>query len=208
MNKILETLQSEIHTTIMATVDEQGHPITCAIDLMLYKEDKLYFLTARGKPFYDRLMKQRYIALTGMKGKETMSTMAISLQGEITPMGHQYLEECFAKNPYMAEIYPDENSRDVLEVFEITRCHGEYFDLSKTPIERGNFSCFEATRFLGYVAYRGCIGCKMCSHVCPQKCIDSSAIPVVITQSHCLHCGKCKEVCPVQCISYEEIENE
>ena len=50
---ILKILQEEIHTVIMASVDDRGIPYTCAIDLMLLEEETLYFLTARGKSFYE-----------------------------------------------------------------------------------------------------------------------------------------------------------
>ena len=40
----------------MATVDENGLPVTCAIDMMDSDENGLYFLTAKGKGFYDRLL--------------------------------------------------------------------------------------------------------------------------------------------------------
>ena len=42
-------LVEEIHTTIVATVDDDGLPITAAIDMMDYDENSLYFLTARRK---------------------------------------------------------------------------------------------------------------------------------------------------------------
>lgn len=41
----------EIHTTVVATVDEQGLPVTCAVDMMNSDENSLYFLTAKGKSF-------------------------------------------------------------------------------------------------------------------------------------------------------------
>ena len=47
---------------------------------------------------------------------------------------------------------------------------------------------------------KGCIGCKLCYSVCPQKCIDITNKPVVIDQHHCLHCGRCAETCPKQVI--------
>lgn len=46
----------------------------------------------------------------------------------------------FEKNPYMEKIYPDEGSRSALTVFEIYEGNGEWFDLSKSPIERASFS--------------------------------------------------------------------
>ena len=51
----LKYLTKEIHSTVMATVDENALPVTCAIDIMDYDENGLYFLTARGKNFYARL---------------------------------------------------------------------------------------------------------------------------------------------------------
>lgn len=46
---------NEIHSTVVATVDADGLPMTCAIDIMDFDENGLYFLTAKGKAFYDRL---------------------------------------------------------------------------------------------------------------------------------------------------------
>ena len=51
----LSYLVQQIHTTIVATVDEKGLPVTAAIDMMDADENGLYFLTAKGKAFYDRL---------------------------------------------------------------------------------------------------------------------------------------------------------
>lgn len=54
--EILNILQSDIHSVVFATLDEHGLPQTCVIDLMLADDDGLYFLTAKGKSFYHRLM--------------------------------------------------------------------------------------------------------------------------------------------------------
>lgn len=56
--EILTYLQKDIHSTVFATVDEKGLPQTCVIDLMLLDENGLYFLTAKGKHFYDHLMER------------------------------------------------------------------------------------------------------------------------------------------------------
>ena len=52
----------------------------------------------------------------------------------------------------------------------------------------------------GYFVGAGCIGCKLCYSVCPQKCIDITKKPAVIDQHHCLHCGRCAETCPARAI--------
>ena len=83
----LKFLQQEIHTTVAATVDDDGLPVTCAIDIMDADENGLYFLTAKGKGFYHRLKTQGYLALTGMKGRDTLSCVAVSVRGKIRELG-------------------------------------------------------------------------------------------------------------------------
>ena len=201
VQEICHILQKEIHTVIMATNDETGRPVTCAIDLMLLKEDKLYFLTAKGKMFYQRLIHNQYVAFTGLKGSDTLSAVAISIKGRIRNIGNRLLDEIFDENPYMKEIYPDKGSRDVLDVFELYEYEGEYFDLSTKPITRKSFSVGMETMEEVYVVNDACTGCMTCQRVCPQKCIDTSILPVMIQQMHCLHCGKCAMVCPVKAIT-------
>ena len=45
----LAYIVNEIHTTIVATVDDEGLPVTAAIDMMDSDDNSLYFLTAKGK---------------------------------------------------------------------------------------------------------------------------------------------------------------
>ena len=198
---ILRMLQEEIHSVVFATLDEHGLPQTCVIDLMLWDEGGLYFLTARGKSFYDRLAARPFAALTGMKGADTLSTVAVSLRGAVRSIGSERLAEIFSQNPYMARIYPTERSRQALEVFQLYRGEGEYFDLSQQPPFRQSFSFGgEAIRQTGYrINGDKCIGCQGCRSVCPAGCI-SQAIPRVIDKSHCLHCGSCFRICPVQAV--------
>lgn len=42
----LRILKDEIHSTVMATIDEKGRPVTRVIDIMLTDENSLYFITA------------------------------------------------------------------------------------------------------------------------------------------------------------------
>lgn len=72
----------ELHTVVFSTVGEKGYPVTCAIDMIDGDESSLYFLTARGKQFYSRLKANRHIAFTALRGKDTLSSIAVSVQGE------------------------------------------------------------------------------------------------------------------------------
>nr|WP_315433988.1 4Fe-4S binding protein [uncultured Stomatobaculum sp.] len=194
----LEYIVREIHTTIVATVDDEGLPVTAAIDMMAADEHGLYFLTAKGKGFYDRLVKRQYLALTALKGEDTMSCVAVSVRGKVRELGNERIPELFELNPYMKEIYPTEESMQALTVFLIYEGSGECFDLSKKPIERASFTFGGAEkRAEGYFITDACIGCGSCAAVCPQNCIMTKCTPYVIAREHCLHCGNCLTACPV-----------
>ena len=200
----LKYITDEIHTVIVATVDDEGHPITAAIDMMDSDESGLYFLTARGKSFYDRLIKRQYLAFTALKGETTMTSVAVSVRGKVRELGADRITELFGKNPYMYEIYPTEESRKALTVFHIYEGTGEWFDLSKKPIERDTFR-FGASDEVqqtqeGYFITDACIGCGSCLEVCPQKCISPAGVPYIIEQNHCLRCGNCLEICPADAV--------
>ncbi len=77
----LNFIVDEIHSTVVATVDSDGLPVTCVIDMMYADGNGLYFLTAKGKNFYQRLKDKGYLALLGKKGEDTMSCTAVSVRG-------------------------------------------------------------------------------------------------------------------------------
>lgn len=192
---------NEIHTTIAATVDEDCMPVTCAVDMMDYDEHSLYFLTAKGKNFYDRLTKRECIAFTAMKGEDTLHTVSISVRGKVRELGPYLLEHLFGKNPYMNELYPTKESRMSLTVFQIYEGTGEWLDLRKKPIERLSFAFDNFVQPLqGYVVNDMCIACRRCRDVCPQNCIDFSDGTAEIILENCLSCGNCAMVCPEDAI--------
>ena len=193
----LRLLVEDIHSTTVATLGTDGHPQTRIIDMMLWDEKGVYFLTAKGKAFYAQLMEQKYVALSATKDK-----ISVSLRGKIKNIGSEKLDEIFEKNTYMQSIYPG-STRRALEVFCLYEAEGEYFDISDPAhIVRDSVTIGVRKQAVpGYYVGAGCIGCKLCYSVCPQKCIDISAIPVIIDQHHCLHCGQCAEICPKQTIS-------
>lgn len=199
--EILSCLYREIHTTVVATVDDAGLPVTCAIDIMDADENGLYFLTAKGKGFYNRVKSREYLALTGIKGEDTMSCVAVSVKGRVKEIGSYILPKLFEKNPYMNEIYPTTQSQKALTVFQLYEGSGEWFDLSKKPIERFTFTFGNAEKEKdGYFITDGCTLCCACGEVCPQGCIDFTSASAVIRQENCLHCGSCMEVCPQKAV--------
>ena len=49
-----------------ATVDEEGHPQTRIINVMIATDDGMYIVTSRGKPFYKQLTDSGEVALSAM----------------------------------------------------------------------------------------------------------------------------------------------
>ncbi|MGI6178240.1 MAG: 4Fe-4S binding protein [Eubacterium sp.] len=216
MNKYLSALADDIHSVVCATADEKGLPVTRAMDVMLADDDTFYFLTAKGKAFYRQLIDGGFIALTGMTGGEgmdkehaTIHKKAISVRGTIECIGTEKLNEIFEANPYMCEIYPNEESRKALAVFRMVSGSGEFFDLSTKPITRESFTIGEpdnqeedAEADEPYFITAACTGCGKCLSVCPQDCIKHDVLPFVIDQKHCLHCGNCYTDCPAKAVSF------
>ena len=181
----LAYIVNEIHTTIVATVDDEGLPVTAAIDMMDSDDNSLYFLTAKGKGFYDRLKKRGFLALTAIKGQDTMSSVAVSVRGKVRELGYERIPALFEKNPYMHQIYPTEEAMHALTVFQVYEGTGEWFDLSKKPIERASFTFGGAqNKQEGFFITDACTGCESCIAVCPQNCIDSAILPFHILVLH------------------------
>lgn len=135
----LRRLVDEIHTVVLATMGDDGYPRTCAVDMMLADRHGVYFLTARGKSLYSRLKATGRVSLTGIRGDTTMTSVAVTLTGDVEEVPER-LGELLEANPYMYRIYPTEESRRALTAFHIVRGEGEFFDLSarRTAVEDGS----------------------------------------------------------------------
>ena len=193
--KYLEFLTHEIHSTVLATTNENGEPHTCVIDIMLCDGDSIYFLTSKGKPLYGRLHNQSYVSITGMKGNDTLSTTFISIRGKIRELGNSLVGKVFEENKYMEKIYPKEKSREILTVFQMYAGEGEYFDLRQQPPFREPFTFGDwSLKQLGYRIDNSCIQCGDCLVSCPANCIEIGS-PFQIRTTNCIHCGNCYATC-------------
>ncbi len=194
MNKaqILQELR-KIKDVAFATVDSEGRPQVRIIDVMLADEETIYFCTARGKAFYHQLCEGGYVAVSGLNKQFQM----FRISGKAQKLGDQrrWIDEIFARNPSMNDVYP-RDSRYILEPFFIRIEQMEWFDLGVSPICRGEISLSTEK---GFVIGPNCIGCGKCMRSCPQQCICAGS-PYQIAQEHCLHCGLCTETCPVHAI--------
>ena len=154
----LSFLTNEIHTVVASTVDDDSLPVTCAIDMMDSDENSLYFLTARGKGFYHRLKRQKFIALTGIKGKDTMSSVAVSVCGHVEEERDIVLSHLLEKNPYMLEI-------DAMEISD--SCTGCGLCLAACPQQ-----CIDSSTVPFCIRNENCLMCGRCIEICPQKAVS------------------------------------
>lgn len=130
---ILSFLTKDIHSTVFATNDKDGRPHTCVIDIMLCDDCSIYFLTSKGKDFYDRLNNQLFVSISGMKGTDTLSTIVVSVRGKVRELGNGLVGEVFQQNSYLEKIYPTFASREMLTVYQLYEGEGELFDLRQQP---------------------------------------------------------------------------
>ena len=196
----LELLRG-VRDCAFATIDREGLPAVRIIDVMLVEEGRLYFCTARGKDFYEELMANPAVAVTGLN-KEWQTVRLMGRAERIADAEqHAMIDRIFDENPAMNDVYPGE-ARYILEAFVIAAGRIEFFDLGKTPISRASLSLGSALRKeKGFFITENCVGCGTCASVCPQQCIEEG-MPYVIGAAHCLHCGLCYESCPVQAIEH------
>ena len=200
-DEYLKILVDDIHSVTVATLGADGRPQTRAIDMMLFDDNGIYFLTAKGKSFREQLKSQGFAAVSAVKGK-----VSLSLRGSVRSIGQEKLDLILEKNKYMQRIYPH-RTRGALEVFCLFDAQGEYFDISDPAhIRRDSFTIGSARVCdVGYFIGEDCFGCDKCLKVCPQGCIDVSHTPAVIDRHGCLGCGQCAEVCPAHAVNWRTL---
>ncbi len=173
-----------------ATVDQEGHPRSRIINVMIAADEGMYIVTSKGKPFYEQLMNTGEIALSAM----CPDCQSLKFYGKIRKAEKQWVDRAFEENPGMNEVYPGD-TRYILDAFLIYEGSGEWFDLMRYPISRETFSYGTEEEMAGFEITDACIGCGSCVKVCPQKCIAQGE-PYRIDPIHCLQCGACREACP------------
>lgn len=194
----MEELQflRKLKSVTFATIDN-GMPFARIVDVMLIEDDKIYFLTDRGKAFYKQLIHNKYVAISGMD----KNYVSIRVTGKAQLADCSYVDKIFEENPALGDIYA-QNTRDILEAFCISEGIGEIFDLSQKHPRRTRFAFGGAkTVEPGYsVKNDVCIKCKVCVVSCPVGAISVQDEGLFIDSASCLECGRCFEFCPVEAI--------
>ncbi len=189
MEDPLEFLRN-IKSVSIATVNNNV-PEVRIVDVMLHEDDKLYFLTARGKPYYKQLKANPEISIVVMDE----NYITVRVKGKIEFVDRSFLDKMFDANPVMNHIYP-RDTREILEAFCLPKGVGEVFDLSTNTPTRERFAFGGETPIEpGYRVNDNCIACGMCKDSCPTGAMTEGDV-YSIDSALCLECGNCYEKCP------------
>ncbi len=193
------TLLRQLKSVSIASVDEFNNPHVRIIDIMFVEDNKLFFVTARGKNFHKNLTHNPKVAITAL----TKDYKMLKINGDVKKLGREHLDRVFEENPMMNEIYPDK-SRYILDVFCVYTGNGEFFDISVVPPTHKAFGIGDS---VGYIERPfindNCIDCGTCADSCPTSCIAEGS-PYVVDYTLCLNCGLCIEECPSEAIELRE----
>lgn len=141
-SEILTVLYQDIHSVVVGMTDEEGHPASAYLDVMMADKDSIYFMTSdNGRSLYHLLNNSDYISICGKTDGDYFHAKMISLQGRIRNIGKDRVDELIDANPYMKKLYPDQEKekRKIIDVFRVYCGEGSYQDFSTNPPKRINF---------------------------------------------------------------------
>lgn len=129
----IETIMAileEMQVGVFATVDQEGKPHARYINIGVANEEGVFFMTNRETDFYKQLMENDNIALASKK-EEDYLIQVIRIEGKAKAIGPEQLEAVLENNPYVDYVYPDEESRNNIQVFHLYQGRGFYQSLTQ-----------------------------------------------------------------------------
>ena len=138
--EFLDFAVEQVHNADIVTT-HAGEPSAQVCDLLLNKNGKLYIATSSQNPFFKDLIAQPKVIVDGYKGGRNDGLLRFFNSWYNQNVDHLYLDEIFAKNPYLNEIYADdlEGAKKDLRVLEITPITAGYLDYRTKPVFMRNF---------------------------------------------------------------------
>lgn len=127
--EILKILE-ELEVAIFATVDKDGHPHARPIHIGVAGEHGVFFMTSPKTHFYEQLQENQHVAIAAFS-KENYLVQVIRIEGKVREVGRERLEEMLAGNPFVKDVYPDEQERAAVQVFQLYEGEGFYQSLTQ-----------------------------------------------------------------------------
>lgn len=131
------TILQEMDAAVFATVDEEGNPHARFMYIGVANEQGLFFMTGRDTSCYKQLMANEHLAVTAML-KQDYLIQVIRMEGKARPVGPEMLKQLLEDNPYVDYVYPDDEAKSTIQVFQLYE--GECFYQSLTQGHRYSFT--------------------------------------------------------------------
>lgn len=126
----LKILQDKIGLAVIGTINDKQNPDSRYINIGVANEQGVFFMTSPSSKFYFQLMAHPFVSITGM-AKAEGEIEVIRIMGEVRTLGQDKLEEVLKDNPYVKDVYPDEEKRKDVQVFQVFKGTGNYMHLQK-----------------------------------------------------------------------------
>lgn len=130
VNDILNVLQEDIKTAVVASIDSSGQVHARHINIGLANEKGIFFMTSSQTNFYHQIIQNPNIALTAMK-EEDYLIQVIRIEGQVRELGKDKLAQVLEGNPYFKYIYPDGADQAGVQVFQLYQGQGFYHSLTQ-----------------------------------------------------------------------------
>lgn len=127
--EILQILEN-MEVAVFATVDENGKPHARHAHIGVANEHGIFFMTSPKTHFYAQMKENPYVAITAMS-QEDYLIQVIRIEGKVRELGRKGLEEVLAGNPFVKDVYPDEQERAGVQVFQLFEGEGFYHSLTQ-----------------------------------------------------------------------------
>lgn len=133
----LKFLQEEIGAVVLATAGKNGVVHSRMINVGVGNEQGIFFMTAPSTDLYQQLKENQHVAITGYVNND-QGFRVVRVEGLVRPLGKEHLEEILQDNPYVSDVYPDEEERASVQAFQIYQGKGSFHHLQKQ--EKTSFS--------------------------------------------------------------------
>ncbi|MDK6597450.1 pyridoxamine 5'-phosphate oxidase family protein [Aerococcus mictus] len=127
-----------IGACVFSTVNEDGEADARYANVGVANEHGVFFMTAPTTNFYKQLTNNPKIAITGMLKEDGIEV--IRLQGTVREIGKEHLEAILKDNPFVQDVYPDEEERATVQAFQLYEGEGSYQHLQNHVKEEFSFS--------------------------------------------------------------------
>ena len=133
------TILENMGAAVFATVDSEGKPRTRFANVGVANENGIFFMTKPGNEFYTQLQANEHVSISAMSNDEN-GIQAITIEDKVREVDQSYLEDILKDNPYVKDVYPDEEDRKSVVALQVYEGSGFYMNLKEHKNDTFEFS--------------------------------------------------------------------